>query len=176
MVDKNPSEKTDEKTSNLLFDIAYKELEYERNRATNLETKALAYITIGGILFSILTTYFLFDPSSEFIEWFTTSFKVFKVVFLICYISFIISWIPLIICMKPYTSITFDIAKLIDEYKSNKFEKALKDLTNLELKEYVTEIAKKTKVKSTALLFGFIVIIFSGFVLVTGIILNFLNI
>ncbi|KKK58273.1 hypothetical protein LCGC14_3046110, partial [marine sediment metagenome] len=112
--------KPDEKTSKLIFDIAYKELEFERNRATNLETKALRYITLGGILFSILTTYFLFSSASEFMDMISKSFNWYKLLFLISYISFIISWIPLVVCMRTYTSRTFDIAKLINEYKNDK--------------------------------------------------------
>ena len=168
--------KLDEKTSKLIFDIAYKELEFERNRATNLETKALRYITLGGILFSILTTYFLFSSASEFMDMISKSFNWYKVLFLISYISFIISWIPLVVCMRTYTSRTFDIAKLINEYKNDKFEKALQDITNVELKVYVKEIAIKTKFKSTALLIGFIVIIFGAFNMIFGILLYFFNI
>ncbi len=166
---------TDENTSKLLFELAYKELEFERKRVSNLETKALRYITLGGILFSILTTYFLFNPDSEFIVNFIESLKLFKLTFIFSYVGFIISWIPLIYCMKTYTSETFDIEKLIEEYKDIVYETALKDITNIELKNYVKKIAEKTKCKSTALLWGFIIIILSAVFMVLGIILYFLN-
>lgn len=166
---------TDEKTFKLLFDLTYKELEYERKRAFNLETKALRYITLSGVLFSILTTYFLFNPASEFKNIFNESFKWFKLVFLFSYIFFMISWIPLVICMKTYTSRTFDVEKLIDEYENDTIQKALQDITNNELKGYVKEIAKKTKSKSTALLIGFIFIILGACIMIFGILLYFFN-
>ncbi len=166
---------TDEKTCKLLFDLAYKELEFERRRAFNLETKALRYITLSGILFSILTTYFLFNPASEFKDIFNESFKWFKLMFLVSYIFFIISWIPLVLCMKTYKSRTFDVEKLIDEYKDDDIKKALQDITNNELKVYVKEIAKKTKLKSTSLLIGFIIIILGACFMISGIILYFFN-
>lgn len=166
---------TDEKTCKLLFDLAYKELEFERKRAVNLETKALRYITLSGIMFSILTTYFLFNPTSEFKDIFNESFKWFKLIFLFSYIFFMISWIPLVICMKTYTSRTFDIEKLIDEYKEDNIQKILQDITNNELKGYVKEIAKKTKLKSTTLLIGFIFIILGACFMIFGIILYFFN-
>ena len=166
---------TDEKTCKLIFDLAYKELDFERKRVINLETKALRYITLSGILFSILTTYFLFNPASEFMDMFNQSFKLFKLMFLFSYILFIISWIPLVVCMKTYTSRTFDIEKLIDEYKNDGFQKALQDITDNELKDYVKEIAIKTKFKSTVLLWGFVVIIFGAFFMISGIILYFFN-
>lgn len=166
---------TDENTSKFLFELAYKELEFERKRVFNLETKALRYITLGGILFSILTTYFLFNPDSEFMVKFNESFKLFKLIFIFSYFGFIISWIPLVLCMKTYTSETFDIEKLIKEYKDVSFQTALKDITSKELKVYVEGIAEKTNFKSTALFIGFIIIIFSAFLMIFGIVLYFLN-
>ncbi len=166
---------TEDNTSKLLFELAYKELEFERRRAFNLETKALRYITLGGILFSILTTYFLFHPDSEFLVKFIESFKWFKLMFILSYFGYIISWIPLIFCMKTYTSETFDIEKLIEEYKDVLFQTALKDITKVELKVYVKKIAEKTKSKSTALFWGFIIIILSTFFIISGMTLYFFN-
>ncbi len=163
------------KTSKLLFELTYKELDFERRRVFNLETKALRYITLGGILFSVLTTYFLFNPDSEFIVKFNESFKLFKLMFMFSYFGFIISWIPLVLCMKTYTSKTFDIEKLIKEYKDESFKTALEDLTNEELIGYVNEIVETTKFKSTALFIGFIISILSAFLMIFGIALYFLN-
>ena len=49
-------------TFDLLYDVAYKELDSERDRKFKIETKAQRFATFTGILFSVVSSYFfIFD-------------------------------------------------------------------------------------------------------------------
>ncbi|MHA1755154.1 MAG: hypothetical protein ACTSVV_00185 [Promethearchaeota archaeon] len=113
-------------THEILYDIANNERKIEINRMDKIETKAQRYITFAIVFLSFNSTYFLFYFGNY------TNNNVLitlKMIFFISCILFAGSIFLLLLSMKLYNDLTFDMVNLINISRNDSQKVALMKIT-----------------------------------------------
>jgi len=95
----------DDKVAQLLYETTIREIENEKERRKNIETKAQRFVIFSGILFSVVSTYFL--------GFFETFDKIYLIIFIISLIGLAVSIFFFTYTLKTYNFKYFDVEKLI---------------------------------------------------------------
>ncbi len=143
-------------TAQLLYEIACRELEIEKDRKENIETKANRFVLFGGILFSIISAYF-FVSFDKIIN------KFYLVFLLISLISLAISIFFFIYCLKTYKYTYFNMKELIIFGHSLEYDVIIKRLTGT-FSKYIHQRRVKNDKKVKFLYIG-IRVFFIGLIL-----------
>ena len=141
----------DDKVAQLLYETTIRELENEKERRKNIETKAQRFVIFSGILFSVVSTYFL--------GFFETFDKIYLIIFIISLIGLAVSIFFFTYTLKTYNFKYFDVEKLIIFAQDYEYDGLIKRLTGT-FSEYIIERRdinnRKVKLLDIGCLFFFI--------------------
>jgi len=141
---------SDDKVAQLLYETTIRELENEKERRKNIETKAQRFVIFSGILFSVVSTYFL--------GFFETFDKIYLIIFIISLIGLAVSIFFFTYTLKTYNFKYFDVEKLIIFAQDYEYDGLIKRLTGT-FSEYIIERRdinnRKVKFLDTGCIFFF---------------------
>ena len=120
----------DDKVAQLLYETTIRELGNEKERRENIETKAQRFVIFSGILFSVVSTYFL--------GFFKTFDKIYLIIFIISLIGLAVSIFFFTYTLKTYNFKYFDVEKLIIFAQNYEYVGLIKRLTGT-FSDYIIE-------------------------------------
>lgn len=130
----------DDKVAQLLYETTIRELGNEKERRKNIETKAQRFVIFSGILFSVISSYFL-----GFVETFN---KIYLIIFIISLIGLAVSIFFFTYTLRTYNFEYFDVKKLIIFAQGFDYDSLIKRLTGT-FSDYINErrVINNRKVK-----------------------------
>ncbi len=158
---------TKSNVAQLLFDTSIRELDIEKERKENIETKAQRFVIFSGILFSIISTYFLvfFDRALN---------KIYLVFLILSIIILTISILYFIYTLKTYNYTYFDMEELIIFAQDCNYDDLIKRLTGT-FSEYITERRVINNHKVSFIVIGYRFFFSSLILMIIGIVLFICN-
>ncbi len=157
----------DDKVAQLLYETTLRELENEKERRKNIEIKAQRFVIFSGILFSVISTYFL--------GFFKTFGKIYGIIFIISLIGLVVSIFVFTYTLKTFNFTYFDVEELIIFAQNYKYDDLIKRLTGT-FSEYIVERRDINNHKVKFLDIGCIFFFISLALMVLGIIFFMFNI
>ena len=140
----------DDKVAQLLYETTIRELENEKERRKNIETKAQRFVIFSGILFSVVSNYFL--------GFFETFDKIYLIIFIISLIGLAVSIFFFTYTLKTYNFKYFDVEKLIIFAQDYEYDGLIKRLAGT-FSDYIIERRdinnRKVKFLDTGCIFFF---------------------
>ncbi len=121
---------SDDKVAQLLYETTIRELENESERRKDIENKAQRFVIFSGILFSVISTYFL--------GFFKTSDKIYLIIFIISLIGLAVSIFFFTYTLKTYNFEYYDVEELIIFAQDYEYYDLIKRLTGT-FSDYIIE-------------------------------------